>query len=186
MVTSVANRTSVPGETSSAETPLGQILREFRWRLRMSQREAATALGVGATTLASYELGYDVKTRLPVNPREATMQMLARRMWEMAGEHGTPYQGVADDLYRRLMVAAGKLTQEALDFHEGRADEPTDADLARGDLKIPGLEDIAADASTSWSELDDTERRQVLESLQDLARMVINDKLAGRRQKKLR
>lgn len=118
MVTNVANRTSVPGEAGSAETPLGQLLREFRWRLRMNQREAATALGVGATTLASYELGYDVKTRLPVNPREATLQMLARRMWEMAGEHGAPYQGVSDDLYKRLMVAAGKAEPERVEAGE--------------------------------------------------------------------
>lgn len=174
-------RTSVPDPSG-----LGVILKDFRSRFhKLPQEELARICGVGSSTIATYESGEDPKTHLPANPREATLERIARRMHEYAAKEGKPYAGSWERLYREMMVAAGKLSQDALDFHEGRGEEPTDAELARGDLKIPGLADLAADASSSWEELDTEEQRQVLDALRQMAKIVINDKLAGRRQRKL-
>lgn len=181
------HRTTVPDFTPDArETALGLLLREFRWQFRLNQKEAALAAGVGATTWSSYELGYDLKTKLPVNPRPATLRVLAIGMHSYGETHGRPFTDSAEVLYKRLMVAAGRLKQDELDFLEGRNEGPTDEELERGELKIPGLADIAADSVKGWDRMSPEEQRQILEAAQLGARIAIEQKAAGIKQRKLR
>ena len=162
-------------------TPLGQIIWDFRSRHRLNREDAAKALGVGLSTVQSFESGFDLKTKLPINPREATLRLIADKMAEYDESRGIP-RSVA---YEDLMVAAGKLPQEAVDFHQDKTPEPTDQDLDRGELGIPGLDDLAADADSSWNELTPDEKRQVRKALKEAAKAVISAMLSGKRQRKL-
>lgn len=182
----MTKRTSVPSEqTEAPPTKLGEVLREFRWLFRLNQIEAARVLGVGISTLQNYEIGHD-KLKRPVNPRENTLELIANRMHEHAAEHDRPYLESPRELYKRLLVAAGKISQAELDFQAGRDEEPTDEQLAEGEMNIPGLSDIAADSLSGWSQLSDEDRRLIRETVAATARVMIEQRLAGLKQRKLR
>ncbi len=157
------------------ERSLSQIVTEFRDRYHLSKAKAGQVLGVSTLYVRSLEEGVDVRTGLPFNPREATIRQLAAKMTEF----GYPVT------FEELMVAAGKLPQEAVDFHQDKAHEPTDEDLERGELAIPGLDDLAAESDAHWNELTPDEKRQVRGALAIAAKAVIAAIMSGKKQRKL-
>lgn len=161
---------------------LSRIITEFRDRFNLSKANAAKVLGVSTNYVTSLETGVDINTGLAFKPREATLMKLAARMSEYAEEKDSPYRVT----YKQLMVAAGYLTQEAADFEEGKAEEPSDDELAKGELRIPGLNDVAADSESGWSQLTAEEQRQVRAAVATTAKAVISAILAGKKQRKLR
>ncbi len=88
------------------------MLRDYRWTFRLTQRDAAKVLGIGYSTLQSYESGVDVKTKLPINPRENTLEILSRRMVEYAEKEGQPLTKTPAQVFQELRVAAGKAAPE--------------------------------------------------------------------------
>lgn len=96
-------RTSVP-----PSHPLGRIIWEFRGAFHLSREAVAEALGVGISTIQGWEKGEDPKTHAPPNPREATLEMVAKRMHLHAKHVGQPLAESQADTLRRLLTAAGK------------------------------------------------------------------------------
>ncbi|MNX65956.1 hypothetical protein D3C86_970340 [compost metagenome] len=132
---SMRNRTTVQNEPSPG-TPLGRVLRDYRWLFRLTQRDAAKVLGIGYSTLQSYESGVDLKTKLPINPRDNTLEILSRRMVEYAEKQDQPLGKSADQVFLELMVAAGKLPAEEK-IVEARGEEPKPAPVVeRAKLKL--------------------------------------------------
>lgn len=165
------------------QSALGRIIQDFMDRFNLKSKvQAAKVLGISDVQVRSLLEGKDVRTGLPFKPRESTLRQLEARMNQHAEQKGHPYRVT----YKQLMVAAGYLTQEAADFEEGKAEEPTEEELAKGELKIPGLNDVAADSESGWSQLTAEEQRQVRAAVASTAKAVISAILAGKKQRKLR
>jgi transcriptional regulator with XRE-family HTH domain len=161
---------------------LSEIMSDFRARFNLSKAGAARALGCSINWVRSAEEGKDVNTGLSFTPREATLRQIATRMTEYAQGKGLPFPVT----YEQLMVAAGYLTEDELAFHEGRTEPPTAEQIRQGDMGIPGGMDLAASADGHWDELTDSEQLMVQRAVDTLARQLIGDILAGRKQRRLK
>lgn len=100
-------RTDAPGSNE-----LGRLLKEFRWRFQLKQADAAKVFGVGLTTVSSYESGFDTKTKEPINPRDNTLELMARRMVEYAEQQDQPLGKTPKQLFEELRIAAGRAPAE--------------------------------------------------------------------------
>ena len=133
---------------------LGRIIWDFRGALHLSREAAAKVLGIGVTTLTSYEKGFDVNTGKPSEPRDNTLELIARRMVDYAKDQGRPLGKTPQQLFEELRVAAGKAPAEEkapeLD-EEGREAAQR---LAKAVKSSPAYHQIAEEA-----------RLQVLETL---------------------
>ena len=155
---------------------LSRLVADFREKFRLSKAKAAEILGVSIVYVRSLEAGVDVRTGNEFEPRESTLRQIAARM----SEFGYPVT------YEDLMVAAGKITPAELEFHRGIAVPPTDEELAHGEFKIPGLSDLAASSKLRWEDLSVDERRQVWNVMEAAGKAVVEQMLAGKKQRKLR
>lgn len=81
---------------------LGEVIRQFRDRYRLSKSKAAEVLGVSILYVRSLEEGVDVKTGLTFKPRDATLLQLAAKMTEF----GYPVT------FEELKAAAGMIPGE--------------------------------------------------------------------------
>ena len=64
---------------------LGKMVKEYRDRLHMSQREFAKLVGVSNQTISNIERGYNSKGE-PFNPDTATYKKLAQTMYLSLGD----------------------------------------------------------------------------------------------------
>ena len=92
---------SPPPAAGQPGTALGRELRRLRRRAGLARTELARRAGVSATRIGEVERGLDSRGIQP-RPRPETLRRLARGLAAPPG-HGA----VAEDLYQRLMVAAG-------------------------------------------------------------------------------
>lgn len=99
--------------------PLGRIIWDFRGLHHLSREAAAKALGVSVTSLTSYEKGFDVNTGKPSEPRESTLQMIARRMAEYSAAQGMPLGKTQDQLFREMLIATGKAPEMVDELIQG-------------------------------------------------------------------
>jgi hypothetical protein len=99
-------------QTETPTNPLGRIVWDFRGKFHLSKRAAASVLGVSYVYVNSLEAGVDVRTKLEFEPRDSTLEAMARRMVEYAEKEGQPLSKTPKQLFLELQAAAGKAAPE--------------------------------------------------------------------------